>query len=89
MSKYQESIERGKIQWGEKFDPSELEECNPTLQHYFNGPRVKITTTYKDGETYTRTGRIGRTTGWRPAFLLMHRSSDSGSSDVQIGRAHV
>ena len=82
MSAYQESLERGRKEWGAKFDTSALNECGARFAKYFQGPRVKVVTTYDNGETETRTGRISRTTGWRPAFLLMHRSSDHGSSDV-------
>lgn len=31
---------------------------------------------------HVRTGTVGITTGWQPAFLLMHRSNASGSWDV-------
>ena len=82
MSEYTESLEKGRKEWGEKFDSSTMDECGPLFARYFQGPRVRIVTTYDNGETETRTGRISKTTGWRPALLLMHRSSDHGSSDV-------
>jgi hypothetical protein len=44
--------------------------------------RIRVQTTYPNGETWTRTGTVGVTTGWRPAFLLMRRRTDHGSSDV-------
>lgn len=44
--------------------------------------RVYLVTTYDDGSQWHRTGRIGKTTGTRPGFLLMGRSSDTGSSDL-------
>ena len=71
-------------------------------EHYESGRRVRVVTVYGTGpdrEEYVRTGVVGLTTGWRPAFLLMHRTSDHGSSDllrssdvvshVQQGRAYV
>lgn len=42
-------------------------------------------TTYGD-EVVERTGTVGITTGWHPAFLLMSRSSAMGSSDVLSAR---
>ena len=89
MSEYQESLVRGRKEWGEKFETSDLDECDSALATYFQGPRVRVVTTYANGETETRTGRISRTTGWRPAFLLMHRSSDHGSSDILSPRDKV
>ena len=44
--------------------------------------RVYLVTTYSDGSTWHRTGYIGKTTGTRPAFLLMHDSRAIGSSDL-------
>ena len=89
MSEYQESLERGRKEWGEKFDTSALDECDPAISTYFHGPRVRVVSTYANGETETRTGTISRTTGWRPVFLLMHRSNAIGSSDVLSPRDKV
>jgi hypothetical protein len=44
--------------------------------YYGTGVRVRVKFSYSDEEL---TGTIGRTTGWRPAYLLMRRSSDRGS----------
>lgn len=61
---------------GLRFDPSEL---NPAFAPYFDtGQRIKVRFWQDDDLTYT--GTVGITTGWRPAFLLMRRSSDHGSS---------
>lgn len=69
---------RGRQQEGERYDPSELDSVQPEIRHaYETGARVRV-----EGPMGTRTGTIGCTTGWRPAFLLMHRSSDIGSWDV-------
>lgn len=44
-----------------------------------SGARVKVRNTAYDE---TRTGTVSRTTGWRPALLLMRRRNAHGSSDV-------
>lgn len=93
---YQQYLDRARHQHGDRFDGSDL---YPQFRPFFQGPRVRVRTTYDNGETYERTGRVSVTTGWRPAFILIHRSSDHGSSDllgerdrvvaVQRGRQYV
>lgn len=63
------------------FDPSDLA---PQFVPYFNErkTRIEVETTFADGTTHRRTGYVGITTGWKPAFLLMHASNHHGSSDV-------
>ena len=83
MKALQERIERGQAQHGTQFDSGALQAVDhAVLVAYDRKLRVKVTTTYDGGETYTRTGTVGSTTGWRPAWLLMHRSNAIGSSDV-------
>jgi len=73
---------------GNRLDLSELHE--KFRRYFLSHQRVKVRAYYPEsGESYTRTGRVGKTTGWRPAFLLMHRSSDRGSSDVLSERDEV
>lgn len=80
---YSAMVERFRRQWGEKFDPSSLEEVAPSIRRFYGEEtRVIVERTYSDGSTHRRAGRISVTTGWRPAFLLVRRSSDMGSSDV-------
>jgi hypothetical protein len=75
MSRYDEFVVRKITEYGTRFDPSELA---PEFIRWFNsGDRIKV-----KNDEYVRTGTVGVTTGWRPAFLLMHRSSDHGSGDV-------
>lgn len=64
---------------GEKWDPSDL---TPKFIPYFeSGDRIRVR--YRHGDyVMTRTGTVSVTTGWRPAFLLIRRVSDHGSSDV-------
>lgn len=50
-------------------------------------PRVKVETAYYDENgvllaTWVRTGTIAKTTGWRPAYLIMPRVDSVGSSDL-------
>lgn len=81
-TEYEQFIARASVRaamQGHAFDDSELW---PQFVPFFRGPRVRVRTTYDGGETFERTGRIGATTGWRPAFLLIHRSNDHGSGDV-------
>lgn len=83
MSRLAGTIRRGVVRWGECFDASDLEAVHPSiLAAYESGARVEVTSTYEDGETFTRRGRVSVTTERKPAFLLVHRTSDSGSWDV-------
>lgn len=49
---------------------------------YARGWRVYLVTTWTGGEQHHRTGRVGKTMGWRPAFLLLSSSRASSSSDL-------
>lgn len=74
---------RGVARYGEQFDPSGLDATHWTIrQAYESGERVEVTTTYANGKTWVRRGRVGVTTGWRPVFILLPRVTSSGSSDV-------
>lgn len=76
MTPYEEFVMRKVAEYGEKFNTSEL---SPKFARYLHtGQRIKVRSEFG----YERTGTVGVTTGWRPAFLLMHRSNASGSSDV-------
>ena len=82
MSKYTDYIARKRAEYGERFDPSELD---PRFAPYFdNGERVRVAT-----YGLVLTGTIGVTTGWRPAFLLIRRKTDRGSSWVLGANSHV
>lgn len=88
MEAYMESCEDGRRQYGAKFDSSDMDACKSLLS-FFRGPRVKIARTYDDGGEFVRTGTISRTTGWKPALLLMSRSNAHGSSDVLDARDRI
>ena len=78
---FDEYLSRKQREHGDKFDPAELHQ--KFWRYYGSDQRVKVRAYYPEsGEAYTRTGRVRATTGWKPRFLLMHRSSDRGSSDV-------
>ena len=60
-----------------QYDPSDLA---PQFTEYLhNGTRLIV----RNRTTgYTRRGTVGKTTGWKPAYILMHRRTDTGSWDV-------
>ncbi len=80
MTKYEQRLARGRTEHGEHFDSSALDAVDDSIKQAFqSGARVIVRNERYDE---TRRGRVSTTTGWRPAFLLMHRVSDHGSSDV-------
>lgn len=77
---YSDLIARKRAEHGPRFDPSDLA---PQFVPYFeSGARIEVRTTYPSGQSWTRRGRVGITTGWKPAFLLMARTNCRGSSDL-------
>jgi hypothetical protein len=71
---------------GDKADVSDIAACDPNaILAYGNGYRVRVT----DKHGFTRTGRVSRTTGRKPALLLIHRSNASGSWDILSARDRV
>ena len=94
MADMQAIIAKGQDRYGDQFDPSTLIATAQFAPYLHSGQRIKV-----QGPWETRTGTVGITTGWRPAFLLMHRSNAMGSSDVlsiqdkivgvQVGRTYV
>lgn len=73
---YVEALARGEREHGDRFDPSDLV---PSFAPYYGtGERVAVRFDWGDGSEVL-TGTIGKTTGWKPSFLLMRRSSDHGS----------
>ncbi len=80
MTEFDQYLQRGRAQHGDRFNPAGLV---PQFRPYFRtGTRIKVRTVYASGYEYIRTGTVGVTTGWMPAFLLMHRRTSVGSSDV-------
>ena len=75
MSRFTDYIERKKQKYSDEFDASNLVE---KFIPYFNSQeRIKIR---RHGEVTS--GRVGVTTGWKPAFLLMFTSRSLGSSYI-------
>lgn len=72
MRNYQDTIARGKSEHGERFDDSDLDPR--FIPFYENGQRIKVETM-----GMTITGTVGKTTGWKPCFLLMRTSRSIGS----------
>ena len=76
---YEEYIQKKKAEYGEKFSDEEL---NKDFIPYFeNGERISVD--LGDGEV--KQGTIGVTTGWKPVFLLMSRTT-AFSSSTTIGK---
>lgn len=73
-------------QQGKTFDPSNL--ASQFVPYFTTRPenrrRIKVTRTYTGppDEVHTRTGTVGVSSGFRPIFLLMHRSNAIGSWDT-------
>lgn len=76
MTKFEEYLQKKKREYGEKFDPSSLA---PQFIPYFNNER-RIIVQIKHGEEIS--GKVGVSTGWRPVFLLLKKSTSTGSSDI-------
>lgn len=80
MTEYERLLERKRSEHGDRFvEPWGVEKFASFLH---SGIRIRVRTTYPSGDVEERTGTVGITSGWRPAFLLMHRSSDHGSWDT-------
>lgn len=82
MRKYLDYVAEGPRRWGDKFDPSDLDAAHQFRLWFRSGLRIRVRRLRTDGTAWDRTGRVSATTGYRPAFLLMHRSSDISSWDV-------
>lgn len=81
-----DALDRARRRNGDRFDSSDLDAVDPRIREAYGLRRVEITRTYDNGETWTRRGLVGMTTGWRPAFILMARVDSIGSSDVLDAR---
>ena len=73
MRNYREFCERGRQQYGSKFDTRDLDP--KFIPYYESGQRIKVESFHA-----TACGTVGVTTGWRPVFLLMRRTTAKGSS---------
>jgi hypothetical protein len=55
------------------------------IPYYENGSRIKVKFSY--GEI--KSGTIGKTTGWKPVFILMLTSRSTGSSYVLTDKEKI
>lgn len=78
MNKYDDMLARFTRTHGDKFDASDLDPR--FVEFYNNGARIGVR--YEPGSGHVETGTVSVTTGWRPSFILMHRSSDHGSGTL-------
>lgn len=83
---FEEYLSRKQREHGEKWNPNLLA---PQFVPHFHGNRIRVRTTYDDGTTFERTGRVSVTTGWMPVFLLVHRSNAYGSWDTLAAEDEV
>ena len=74
MNNFEMFLQRKKDQYGKDFNPDML--ANKFIPYYCNGKRIKVKL---DGSGEELTGTIGVTTGWRPVFLLMRKSTSISS----------
>lgn len=75
MTRYKDFLIRGRNKWGDEFSDRRLNQAFVTA--YNSGNRVEV-----DFNGEVKRGRVGMTTGWKPAFLLMLRRDSTGSSWV-------
>ena len=81
MSKFTDYVTRKRLEYGDKFDPSELADKFRPYLH--SSERITIEFCDASGNCYeTKRGTVGVTTGWRPSFMLMLRSNSTGSSHL-------
>ena len=83
MRSYKDYLARKQRLYGDKFDPTNLPE--KFVRFYENQARIEVKFAYGD----IRRGRIGITTGWKPAFLLMATVRSTGSSDLLAADTEV
>ena len=81
MNRYQDLVARGRARHGEAFSEASMD---PRFRRWYeSGDRIKVRYTAADGSyTLETTGTVGATTGWMPAFLLMHSTRSRGSSYI-------
>jgi len=76
MRDFQEYLNKKNRQHNTQFDQSDL--SKKFIPFFESQKRIKVQFSY--GEI--KTGTIGITTGYKPAFLLMLRSNSTGSSYI-------
>lgn len=81
MTRFEEYCARGVQRHGDRF---KVPTGAAFIDAFNKGPeyRVKVRTVFASGDVHERWGYVSATTGWAPAFLLMHRRGAHGSSDL-------
>jgi hypothetical protein len=81
MNRFEEYCDRKRAEYGEKFSDASLA---PQFIAAFNaGDTVRIAVPNRSDSPRPRTwGFVGVTTGWKPAFLLMRKRGQHGSSYI-------
>jgi hypothetical protein len=73
ISKFESYLFRKQSQWGEEFDPTDL---NLQFVPYFeSGKRIEVDFGYE-----IKRGTVGVTTGWKPTFILLLTKRSIGSA---------
>lgn len=75
MRSYEAYLERKRQEYDKKFDPSDLN--SDFVEFYENQNRIEVDFGYE-----VKRGRVGVTTGWKPAFLLALTRRSLGSSYI-------
>jgi hypothetical protein len=81
-SQFDAFVRRARARYRENLDLGEIESLDPSIRWHYGTERVEVTRTREGSDPWVRRGRIGATTGWRPALILLSRSSAIGSADV-------
>lgn len=86
MTDYRSILDRLRRTHGTLFSEDLLA---PKFKPYLFGPRIEVRTTYPDGTTHVRRGRVGITTGHLPVFILLPRRDSRSSSDILDDRDEI
>lgn len=80
MTPFEAYCERQRARYGARFVPPQ---GTAFIRAFNEAPRlrVKVRSVYGN-EIHARWGFVGITTGWCPAFILMRRVGQHGSSDL-------
>lgn len=79
MSRYDQLLSRLSATYGS--GALDLSDLDPRfVEHYNNGARLAVVYGAWDDTARIEYGTVGCTTGWKPAWLLMHNTRSLGSS---------
>ncbi len=72
-------ISDGKVRFGDKFDSTDLD--SRFARYYFSKERIKVRIEF-DKNSEIVYGYVGKTTGWKPSFILLYNSRSISSSTL-------